>query len=523
MFALFPILFLYAQNALEMRAESILPPLLLAVIFATAVTLLLGLLLKNFKKSGLIASLAVLLFFSYGHVLNVLPKFSIPAGPLVIDTGLVLLIVSGIVMLAGLFLVLKTGRNLWPFTKILNAASVGLVVIQIVTAGFILLSRPTNSEIVQTPLEMEAAAEGMPGSGAQYPDIYYIIMDGYGGQDILKRVYGIDNSPFLNFLSQKGFSVHERAWSNYGQTLLSMASTLNMDYIPNLLKTDPQSNDRMPLSAVLHDNQVFRILRQKGYSIAAFSSGYDFTEFPEADYYIKPEGALGEFENILFTSTMLSQARSPEDSLFHRHRERVLFILDGLARIKRTEKPLLVIAHVISPHPPFIFKKDGGHRERNWEFNFNDGSHYTLIAGKADYIEGYSAQVFYITEMLQKTISGILDRYADDPPIIVLQADHGPGSGLDWSGLKNTDVGERFSTLSAVLLPKKNARELKKNFSPVNIFRFILNEYFNTAYQLLPPKSYYSTWEKPFNFQDITDALKAIAETWDGQRAPSSR
>jgi hypothetical protein len=37
------------------------------------------------------------------------------------------------------------------------------------------------------------------------PDIYYIILDGYGRSDVLKNEYGYDNSDFLN--ASEGFGI----------------------------------------------------------------------------------------------------------------------------------------------------------------------------------------------------------------------------------------------------------------------------------------------------------------------------
>ncbi len=68
------------------------------------------------------------------------------------------------------------------------------------------------------------------------PDIYYIILDGYGRGDVLKSVYGFDNEKFYNELENRGFFIARKSNANYAQTtLFSLASSLNMEYleIPN--------------------------------------------------------------------------------------------------------------------------------------------------------------------------------------------------------------------------------------------------------------------------------------------------
>ena len=54
------------------------------------------------------------------------------------------------------------------------------------------------------------------------PTVYYIILDGYARQDVLQEKYQIDNTPFIDFLKQKGFYVAEQATSNYKSTALSL-------------------------------------------------------------------------------------------------------------------------------------------------------------------------------------------------------------------------------------------------------------------------------------------------------------
>ncbi|MGE3513254.1 MAG: hypothetical protein AB7N65_30715, partial [Vicinamibacterales bacterium] len=65
-------------------------------------------------------------------------------------------------------------------------------------------------------------------------DIYYIVLDGLGRPDVLHDVYGLDLEPLVATLRGHGFYVADRARSNYGQTFLSLASTLNMADLDSL-------------------------------------------------------------------------------------------------------------------------------------------------------------------------------------------------------------------------------------------------------------------------------------------------
>ena len=63
------------------------------------------------------------------------------------------------------------------------------------------------------------------------PDIYYIVLDAHGREDILRERYGLDTVPLIEALRRRGFYVADEATSNYGWTHLSLAATLNLTYL----------------------------------------------------------------------------------------------------------------------------------------------------------------------------------------------------------------------------------------------------------------------------------------------------
>src|SRR3970282_1068515 len=81
------------------------------------------------------------------------------------------------------------------------------------------------------PLSRGAGGDSPRGDS---PDIYYIILDGYARDDILRKFYQLDNRDFLDRLGELGFYVAGCAQSNYAQTQLSLASSLNFAYLDSL-------------------------------------------------------------------------------------------------------------------------------------------------------------------------------------------------------------------------------------------------------------------------------------------------
>jgi hypothetical protein len=61
--------------------------------------------------------------------------------------------------------------------------------------------------------------------------------------------------------------------------------------------------------------------------------------------------------------------------------------------------------------------------------------------------------------------------------------------------------------LTAIYLPGKNNEGLYSQITPVNIFRVILNDYFDAKLPLLEDHSYYS-YPSQFASRDVTEVVK---------------
>ena len=349
----------------------------------------------------------------------------------------------------------------------------------------------------------------------QQPNIYYIIVDGYARQDVLQRYYDLDNEPFLRALEERGFYVARRSQSNYGQTYLSLSSSLNSTYLDDLARrVGTDSGDRAPLREMIANNRAAAFLRQRGYAFVAFSSGYTGTEIPEADVYLEPPGAMSELGQLLRASTplpTLDEALGRGDLRHRAHRGRVEFTLGELPRAARKHEPAFVFAHVFSPHPPFVFGPNGETRGMEKEFSTSDGGPFKGD-DKAEYVRGYHDQVQFLNRRLLEAIDGVLA--SKRPSIIVLQGDHGPGSCWEHANLARSDPRERFSILNAYYFPDRHYGRLYQEIHPVNSFKIIFNQYFHAAEPLLEERSYASTWTRPYAFVDVTETVR----NFDGDR-----
>jgi len=205
--------------------------------------------------------------------------------------------------------------------------------------------------------------------GSDPPDIYYIILDGYGRSDVLKNEYGYDNSDFLKALEDLGFYVAECSQSNYAQTQLSLSSSLNFNYIDTLSdRFVPGMDDRTGLDALIKHGVIQQSLEASGYKTVAFATGFLLSEWYDADYYLAPQldvGELNEFERLLMQTTFARviqdfKSLGVEDTGSELFRRRTLFALDKLDKLSYIKEPKFVFVHLIVPHPPYVFGATGG-------------------------------------------------------------------------------------------------------------------------------------------------------------------
>jgi hypothetical protein len=352
-------------------------------------------------------------------------------------------------------------------------------------------------------------------SAEPLPDIYYIILDGYGRQDILQTLYEFDNWSFLNELAARGFYVAEESSSNYIQTMLSLSSSFNMDYVQSLGAKGREIENRADLVELLENNRVRTVLAGHGYRLISFGNEYKATISSAEIYYDEAEGGLASpvtaFESILIDHTMarvLNHIPAFNKALiempYDTHRRHILFAFEKLQKVPAMDGNYLVYAHIIAPHPPFVFDERGEVIPHDAPFTLNDANYYTREHSRKSYLAGYRRQIQYINSRILETVDAILSN-SETPPIIILQGDHGPGAYLHWGSLENTLPAERFGILNAYYFPDQDYERLYPSISPVNSFRVVLNQFFDQDYEMLDDRHYYSSWSFPFDFIEVTD------------------
>lgn len=502
-----PVLQLFLINVAELDFSEIIRSLFVSLFFGVMVLGALYILMHDWLKSSLIASLFLLLFFLFGDIADWIVK-TFGLGPARAD--LLVLVLIAITVLVWIWAVQNRIKN----TRTLNLYFNLLSVLFLINSGIQMRNYLLENNISLKPADRPMPVAAVDSAGPR-PDIYYIILDAYGRQDILQALYNFDNSEFLDALKAKGFYVAEKSSSNYIQTLLSLSSSLNMGYVQSLTIDGAAITKRGDLIGLLDNNKVRSILAQNGYQMVSFRNEYKAT-VPDAEiYYDDSQTGLfypvTAFESILINHTMarvLSYLPAFHKALIempydtHRHYIRSTFA--ELQEIPRRNGDYFVYAHIIAPHPPFVFDQNGEAVPHNEPFTLFDANYYIRDHSRKGYISGYRKQIQYINTLVLETVDTILSR-SETPPIIIIQGDHGPGAYLHWGSLEQTLPAERFSMLNAYYFPDRNYSLLYPSISPVNSFRVVLNQFFGRSYEMLPDRHYYSRWNFPLDFTEVTD------------------
>ncbi len=493
--ATFPVLSLYSANLALVPASDLWRPLALSILAALLAWGLLSAIFRNVRRAAALTSVLVACTFLYSKVVN----------PYLYQDSHVLQISEWIV--GCLLLLFLIGRS-WKIgdwqTPFFNVGSIALVLSSLGSITFGYFSEQKHLSDIRKQTESTPAT-----SRSALPDIFYIILDGYGRQDQLRRIFGFDNSAFVGELEKRGFYVAKGSHSNYCQTELSLPSSLNIELVQDLLpKMGPGEIDRAPLDELVMDNGVSRHLRAHGYRTVSITSGFPAFRMSKSDIWFHGPMLTTLFEQALLQLTPFNFGDSFTGTMYVQRRNDLLGAFNALGdQAHKSAVPRFVYTHILMPHPPFVFKPDGTYVRYHKSFGYWDGSHYYEFGGtKAEYSQGYVDQVRYLNSRILPLIDEIL-KQGRPMPIILIQGDHGSKRELDQNVLEKTDVNECFSNLSAYYVPAEMRKQLYPSITPVNSFRLIFNTLFGEKLPLIPDKSWYSSNDYPYKMIEVTDRL----------------
>jgi hypothetical protein len=468
--SVFPSLALLSNNLGETDLWVVHRPLIVSILIGILFFLMARLLVKNRQKASLWTSFSVAMFFSYGHIYQIVEDVQIFG--FLIGRHRYLVILWGALFILGTWFIFRKMRELNEIILILNMVSLILVLFQIGQIASYQIRKRISHEQAQAAISDTLL---LPNDPEDMPDVYLIILDMYGREDALDAHYNYDNSEFISQLEEIDFYVADCARSNYAATALSLASQLNMEYLDVLI----DDVNLESTSYLIRNSTVRMAFEEIGYTSIAFNTGFGWANVGDSDIYLdKPLDPIlwyiDPFEQLFIEGTLLRPLFDYYISLglgeiryFDTPNEMkaqlTRMVLDHLKLIPQMSGPKFVYAHIMMPHPPHVFNSDGS-------VNLQASKH------SDDKIE-FQIQLDYLNPQIIEIVKNIIDN-SDPSPIIILEGDHGL---FDF---------ERTSILNALYFPTSSDKVFYPQISLVNTFRLLFNEYFGTDYPLLDDSSY---------------------------------
>lgn len=485
----------------ELLPSDVILPSILIVGITFGSWIILKRVLKNGRNAGLIISIALILFFTYGHIYNVVNDISV--GNTDVGRHRYLIIPFFVCFVLSIYYFVRTKKVLDNTTTIANVIAVSLIAIILVNVTTYSVNE--NYVITQkqdtNPILDEDVSKFNVSKPEKLPDVYYIILDEYAGPRGLEFLQ-YNNSDFLSYLGRSGFYLPPDSHSNYSMTHFSVPSSMNMKYINYLSdQLGKESKNYLPPMELLFNSHVIHNFKSLGYKIVIFNSGWvspdDFTGV-DVSMCKDKKSVNSVLLDAVARSSMIGYfvERWSEQEI----RDRILCTFSELPTIKDNyDEPVFVFAHILLPHPPNVFGPNGE--------KITPGN--PLNSEKWDEKLAYLDQLKFANKKSREVIDNLLEN-KEYQPIIILQSDHGSGF-IDWRNPTNEMLKQRFSNLNAYYLPGDGKDQLYERITPVNSFRLIFNVYFNGNYPLLDDKIYWSNGYKPYDMHDVTDTVIQIS------------
>ena len=484
--AVIPILHFLSSNPLHFTASAAILPVAAVLLVVTVAAIGLRLVLRGWYQAAALVTIGIVLFFAYGHVEQAL------AGQV---DQLVLFPTAIAISAAAAWAAIRVPGLALRWTPFLNLATSILLIFQLTTMAGRTLDDAARTlatdSVAKTDTTSHLFEQWPTNLPATRPDIYYIILDGYGRHDALGE---FDNSDFLRELERRRFYVATEGMSNYKTSMHSLASSLNLAYLDDLGTRSPKTE--RDVIELVQNSALVTILKRLGYTYVHLESGQSInSRAPLADILVSftPAGIgvsrprlsdertrymdstqNSAFLPAIFRTTALralvgqSVRISDTSPYVWWAPERALQMFDYLSSPIATSGPKFVFAHIIKPHLPATFDRYGNTIVgQGSDVGFSD-SHDSTVP------DAYIGQMIFINSLVLQAVDGILANH-DHEPIILIAGDHGGPDGYP-----------RHAILSAFHLPGGGNSVLYPTISSVNHFRTTLDSQFGFELGLVP-------------------------------------
>jgi hypothetical protein len=313
--------------------------------------------------------------------------------------------------------------------------------------------------------------------------VFLIIFDEYASAKALNEYLHYNNSDIEDFLKNQGFSIQTGSFSNYNATRLSMASMLNMAYLPNMKSPQTGFADMVQSLSAIWGNAAMQTFADYGYRLQNYTifdikntlRHIDNTHFILPAGVVFPSGkdairynTLGDLLRkqcrISFHNGLPVSIGKPAEKEVYRANEQniELFLKESVPR----QEPQFSYLHILCPHWPYLFNKSG---------QLLPPDSAKLLLDNKQSPEFYTYNIAYANRRMKDMVSALMQHHRQDAAIIIM-GDHG------WRSFSNKNATDFFfRNLNAVYFPDRDYSTLCDSISNVNMMRVVLNKVLGTT------------------------------------------
>ncbi|HEY6628715.1 MAG TPA: hypothetical protein VI193_07025 [Acidimicrobiia bacterium] len=283
-----------------------------------------------------------------------------------------------------------------------------------------------------------------------HPDVVVIVLDGYPSDSVLREFHDFDNSAFYSDLGGVGMTIDQDVRSNFPATMLSVANTLNLDYLVGEQHLSP-SDIEFLYEMLGGNNPMARILRENGYSQTVVESGWLNSR---CQSMVDECVAMPWPDETVFGISMHTLLRGAPGfevgySFSRGARHSLGWLENDLEPLLRNDVSDYVYVHVLAPHPPFFLTSSCEMNPTKALSGFTTGAPGLTREQVSIRSEGYVDQI----RCLNGVLPSVAEAAIENDAIIVMFGDHGSDTGgqlfLEGSEWTDADIRERFGPFFA--------------------------------------------------------------------------
>ncbi len=475
LFAVYPLLALYAHNIGELELAQLFTPLLVSLVLAILVFTGWWMYTRRSTPAAILTAVFLIVFWFYGILQEVLAVNA----PDTLHWLLITLVLFLYGLVAHRIISIKKADT-WNKTSVILLIPVGLLVLyNLVIILHAEADKHRTRQAIQPASQHKTLHQETDTN--DYPDIFILVFDEFASLPSMQDVWQYDHSTFAETLRNHGFFVAEESKSRYTNTIRSLPSLMNLTYLDEDLPAARlyQKYDNNFLMSYL-DEAGYEIFFIDGWGSFEYSFGISDIHF-YCMYNTDPENqvVIDPFHYLVLRRSLLSPLAplftDDTSNLYYRVNNYFLdFITHFPDTLQTREHPVMLYAHLMTPHLPFVFDRDGNFVENptnHWEYESIDNEKKRAL---------YFEQYLYISDRILDMVKNIL-REASEEPVIMLFSDHGVREAS--SGVADPEHAHRV--LNAVYFPGGDYSGMHDSTAPVNSLRLMMNRFFSEGYEML--------------------------------------